>query len=419
MAHHASTGDSAGATSAWTGQGRWTAALTSALIALALSAGYFGTLMSLDLPEDHILIRYTMAHWIESLEVGFFFWGMTELALRFLTHRRERAALRFRWLDGAQRLIPAAEAGRLLKEIEQAPRGLLRTYLGRRLWRAVRDVNDRQASDHLDGYMKDLAEQDADESHASFALTRVIAWAIPILGFLGTVIGITIAIANITPSQLEESLPDVTAGLAVAFDTTAIALVLSMILIFMLLVVERLEGSLLARVEVVARQWLGHRFIASGTEATPYLAVVQAGSQQVIEHTRLLVERQADVWAESLASILQKFDEAGRQREKTFDQALGRLVDQWKRDTAVVDSALAKMDELQARMARLAELMIQRTGEERALVSSQDRLAENLRMLRQTQSFDEALHSLTAAIHLLTVRARSAADDPHREPKAA
>ncbi|MEI2659369.1 MAG: MotA/TolQ/ExbB proton channel family protein [Bifidobacterium adolescentis] len=52
-------------------------------------------------------------------------------------------------------------------------------------------------------------------------LIRTITWAVPILGFLGTVIGITMAIANITPDQLESSLGEVTAGLAVAFDTTA------------------------------------------------------------------------------------------------------------------------------------------------------------------------------------------------------
>ena len=75
-----------------------------------------------------------------------------------------------------------------------------------------------------------LAELGSGRLHDGYALIRTITWAVPILGFLGTVIGITMAIANITPDKLEASLPEVTAGLAVAFDTTALSLALSMLL---------------------------------------------------------------------------------------------------------------------------------------------------------------------------------------------
>ena len=66
-----------------------------------------------------------------------------------------------------------------------------------------------------------LADQAAERLHESYSLVRTITWAVPILGFLGTVVGITMAIANVTPEQLDTSLGEVTDGLAVAFDTTA------------------------------------------------------------------------------------------------------------------------------------------------------------------------------------------------------
>ena len=53
---------------------------------------------------------------------------------------------------------------------------------------------------------------------------RLIVWAIPILGFLGTVIGITMALNAIDPKAVEESMMQVTTGLGVKFDTTALAL---------------------------------------------------------------------------------------------------------------------------------------------------------------------------------------------------
>ena len=64
------------------------------------------------------------------------------------------------------------------------------------------------------------------------------------------------SIANITPDQLESSLGQVTAGLAVAFDTTALSLALSMILVFATYLVERQEQGILDSVEDFAMQKL-------------------------------------------------------------------------------------------------------------------------------------------------------------------
>ncbi|MBL4702771.1 MAG: MotA/TolQ/ExbB proton channel family protein [Phycisphaeraceae bacterium] len=65
-------------------------------------------------------------------------------------------------------------------------------------------------------------------------------WAIPILGFIGTVIGIGAAVAGFggaldntkEVSQLMLSLKSVTSGLGTAFDTTLVALVMGLILKF-------------------------------------------------------------------------------------------------------------------------------------------------------------------------------------------
>jgi hypothetical protein len=63
---------------------------------------------------------------------------------------------------------------------------------------------------------------------SSYTLSNVFIWAIPILGFIGTVIGIGQAVGAFSGSLdqaqdislLKKSLNDVTGGLATAFDTT-------------------------------------------------------------------------------------------------------------------------------------------------------------------------------------------------------
>ena len=87
----------------------------------------------------------------------------------------------------------------------------------------------RGSADELDDQLRNLADTDALALESSYALTRFITWAIPIIGFLGTVLGITGAISGVTPEVLEKSLSTVTDGLALAFDTTALALGLTML----------------------------------------------------------------------------------------------------------------------------------------------------------------------------------------------
>src|SRR4029078_13191444 len=106
-------------------------------------------------------------------------------------------------------------------------------------------------------------------------MVRIIIWAILILGLLGTVIGITIAVANLNPATLEESMTKVTHGLGVAFDHTATALSLTMLLMFTKSAVERIEDNLMGRVdERVSREMVG-RFADTGANDDANVAALR------------------------------------------------------------------------------------------------------------------------------------------------
>ncbi|MCK5903145.1 MAG: MotA/TolQ/ExbB proton channel family protein [Cocleimonas sp.] len=92
---------------------------------------------------------------------------------------------------------------------------------------------------------------------SSYALSRFMVWAIPIIGFIGTVWGISNGIAHFSDAMtttnsvtdasamLKESLPLVTNSLATAFDTTLLALLLSVPLMMMMLWLEKQEEAYL------------------------------------------------------------------------------------------------------------------------------------------------------------------------------
>ena len=99
--------------------------------------------------------------------------------------------------------------------------------------------------------------KEKEQLKGSFALPRFMVWAIPILGFIGTVWGISNGIAHFSDAMtntgsvtdvsamLKENLPLVTNSLATAFDTTLLALLLSIPLMMLMLTIEKSEETYL------------------------------------------------------------------------------------------------------------------------------------------------------------------------------
>ena len=86
------------------------------------------------------------------------------------------------------------------------------------------------------------------QSNDSFyALPQYLNWAIPILGFIGTVLGISLAAESISgviaasQTALSDSLAQAIAPLGIAFDTTLIALSLSVVLVLLQTLLRRFE----------------------------------------------------------------------------------------------------------------------------------------------------------------------------------
>src|SRR3954452_11199575 len=209
-----------------------------------------------------LLSRYCAGHPIEIIELTVFFIGLAALALRLCETFGQFPSLRCSLLPP----IPAGgqsafEAESLIGELA-GQLAVQKSYIVRRLRDALEFVRRKNSAEALDHHLRHLEELESTRVNAAYAMVRIIIWAIPILGLLGTVIGITIAVANLNPETLEESMTKVTHGLGVAFDHTATALSLTMILMFVKSGVERIEDRLLARVDEQTGQELVGRFQA-------------------------------------------------------------------------------------------------------------------------------------------------------------
>ncbi|WP_419188297.1 MotA/TolQ/ExbB proton channel family protein [Stieleria bergensis] len=94
-----------------------------------------------------------------------------------------------------------------------------------------------RASD-VDDILRSIGERDESTHQTSFATLGGFLWAIPVLGFIGTVLGLASAIGNFSSlldnqtdvSGIVGSLKEVTGGLSTAFETTLLALVIALVL---------------------------------------------------------------------------------------------------------------------------------------------------------------------------------------------
>jgi biopolymer transport protein ExbB/TolQ len=374
------------------------------LVGMTLAGTILGVL-SLPAFEGTDLRRYLLSHDVEKITLAMFCWGLADLLFKGLAFGRERRALRRAWLPESAGRQPVADAHGLLAHLETAPRSLQRTWLGERLHAGVEFVRKRGSSAGLDEHLRYLGELAAERSHAGYALVRVIAWMIPILGFLGTVVGITIAVANVSPNQLDSSLTEVTGGLAMAFDATAVALALAMMLMFAYFLVERVEGKLLHEVERASNDLLLHRFERIDAEA-PLLVPLRRACDAVVAHSQTLLERQIALWNEAFRAGAVETDRLLASAQASATALVADVRKETARERAALTSTAAALSQVDERLAENAARLAALVDAGHALAPLQQALAENLVALRQTQGLDEAMHGLTAAIHLLTARSR-------------
>lgn len=328
---------------------------------------------------------------------------------------------------------------------------LAQNFRGTSVARRLSDTIHYSRGQHesgLEEHLRYLADLANDRLHQSFSLLRTIAWAIPILGFLGTVLGITIAIANVTPEQLDSSLPEVTAGLAIAFDTTAQALALSLALVFGAFLVERGEQAILNDLEHFGIEHLLNRLAS----VKPVEDRANDPARSVLLWTDSVLQQQTQVWnrrltdlqevwtgamsvqADKLCSALDDetqttlqlhrdsvaqsrdaYSEVLRQSTDAFVKQLqtslngfSTRVDSWQ--NAIQASTLAAAQQSEE-LHQLGRTLLQLTESEQRLSQMQSLLNDNLQSIQVVETLEQTVNSLNAAVHVLTAKTqfRSAA----------
>jgi len=173
-----------------------------------------------------------------------FFWALAIMGYKGWGALRERSLLQ-------QDLVPVAEGMKILPEdtreysrqIQALPEKVQEFLLPRALLTALHRFDSTRNVQDVSQAAYEECDAEADKLDSELAMIRYIAWAIPSIGFIGTVRGIGAALAQ-AHKAVEGDIAGVTQSLGVAFNSTFIALLLSIVLMFVVHQLQLLQERL-------------------------------------------------------------------------------------------------------------------------------------------------------------------------------
>ena len=183
-------------------------------------------------------------------------WALAIMGFKVRLSLRERSLLQ-------QEVVQVSEGMSVLPEdtreyaraIQALPGDEQNFLLPRALMAALqRFASTRNVQDASEA-VKNVCESESDRLDSELSMVRYIAWAIPSIGFIGTVRGIGEALGQ-AYRAVEGDISGVTTSLGVAFNSTFTALVISIILMFFMHNLQLIQERLVLDVQTYSDQRL-------------------------------------------------------------------------------------------------------------------------------------------------------------------
>ena len=193
---------------------------------------------------------------------------------------------------------------------------------------------------------------------------RRFLWALPILGFIGTVLGLSFAMAGFGATDLTDiialkgAVKTITTGLSSAFNTTLLGLLLSMLLIFPMSAIQKREEDCLTDIDAFCNENVLPRLSQGGTNAAPTAqasAIAPAISaefvgalreftgvqKQFMEDMRKIAESAQDVTT-VVRYAAQQLEQRAKDHQQQVETKFGKTIDELTTKTSDSVAASAR-----------------------------------------------------------------------------
>ncbi|MBA4031053.1 MAG: hypothetical protein C0478_09195 [Planctomyces sp.] len=348
--------------------------------------------------------------WVQYAETIMATWAVAILFFKYLKLRRQNESLVFD-------LLPSSISPRItvdkVDQFEAHVRGLpispQESFLVNRVLRGLEHFRVLKSSSEVGSRLATQSDIDGNAVDASYSMVKVLVWAIPILGFIGTVIGIGAAVASFAETMasagdmgaLKESFNKVTGGLGTAFDTTLLALLLSMFIMFPMTVMQKGESNLLNGVDEYCNENFLKRLSDDESASPPANAQQASLDRKTIREAidQALVPHQAELaaWQKKLEMIGQSMTEQMTKGWKAVDEQL--LQRHQSMAKQILKSVESLNEAVQATKSLQESQQAQATQITASTVEAQGQITQMLKTSSQVASdvsgkFNEQIHAM-------------------------
>lgn len=250
------------------------------ILALLITIVFYAALVP---AHGHYLAdMFTERGAVQYVTVFFSAWCLVMLGAKLTKVRLQRRALSLLLVpaDPSFELTPASSVS-IVERLRAACDDPRRFILLNRIDLALTNLRNMGRISDFEGVLDSHAAGDEDAVENSYLIIRGLNWAIPVLGFIGTVQGLSVAIAGFgnvlaqgaDVEAIKPALQGVTGGLATAFETTLVALVAALIIQLLMTLERRQEEGLLDDCrEFCQRQLVARLRLTTSSEATAPVA---------------------------------------------------------------------------------------------------------------------------------------------------
>lgn len=270
------------------------------------------------------------------------FWSVGILLLKWLNMKQQKEAM---LLD----VLPTEIAGEItldsLDRFVENIRGLPvagGSFLVNRVLRGIEHFRVRKSAAETVTMMESQSAIDANNIAGSYTLLKAFIWALPILGFIGTVVGVSTAVAGLASSldtasdmsSMKNALNGVFGGLGTAFDTTLLALIMSMLVKIPTSALQKSEDDIITAVDEYCNENLLRR-LNDGREGGAERGAGSGGPDVTV--FREAVEAAMGTHHAELENWLSRLDAIG-------GKLTGQVADGWEK----INSQIQQQQKLQA-----------------------------------------------------------------------
>ncbi len=300
--------------------------------------------------------------WVNYAEVFLFVWGIVILVMKWKKTKRQRQAMLLDIVPnklGTE--INSDTIGSFIDHIYKLPHRLRDSLMVNRIRKGMELFEKRNNNGEVSTFLGSQSDIDANRISGSYTLLKVLLWAIPILGFIGTVQGLSQAVGSLSagatdPEALKASINSLTKGLGVAFDTTLLGLILSMIMSFPMAIMQKNEEEMLTEIDAFCTEKLlpklndsqtgTNSLLLSQAESLPAFA---ASLSQAHEVFLIKLNDASHLLRDVSETLKTRLDAHQTKVEDTFQQSVDKLTNQTR------DAFLQPTAELNQYFASLAK----------------------------------------------------------------